>query len=92
MDLAQEYTRDVCNYTFGERFYSYRQKATACYNIGVLKRLDMSIELRRYPARFLGVEECILKMMPITANCQRGGKRRFHDWRFVADPNRGVCG
>ncbi|KAI0973942.1 hypothetical protein F4678DRAFT_391966 [Xylaria arbuscula] len=91
-DLAQEYSRDVCNNTFGDRFYTLRQRAVACYNIGVLKRVDFSVELMRFPTRFLTVEECVVKIMPIAANCQRGGRRKFHDWRFIADPNRGLCG
>ncbi|KAI1419281.1 hypothetical protein F5Y12DRAFT_778755 [Xylaria sp. FL1777] len=89
--IAADYTAEACNNVLGNRNYTEMQKATACYNIGFDKRVDFTVALRKYPARFLPSEECRRRLLPIVLLCRHGGRRVYHDWKFKADPNRGLC-
>ncbi|KAI0912050.1 hypothetical protein F4824DRAFT_444980 [Ustulina deusta] len=82
VEVASAYTLEACNKIIGNRNYTRGQKATACYNIGWDQRVEFTVALRTFPSRFLTYDECIHRMMPIFFVCRRGGKRKFHNWKF----------
>ncbi|KAI0435727.1 hypothetical protein F4803DRAFT_573973 [Xylaria telfairii] len=89
---ALELAAAACNGGLGQRTYtSDSSVATVCYNIDTNKRVNFQVSKISAGDRFLNAADCQDGLTKEINGCGQGGDSSYTNWRYISDPNDGLC-
>ncbi|ORY61245.1 uncharacterized protein BCR38DRAFT_487005 [Pseudomassariella vexata] len=91
-DFALQMAGSACNSALGQRTYvSASPVIAACYNIDTNKKVNFQVSKISSGDKFLSFADCYDGLQKEINGCGQGGDSSYTNWRYISDPNDGLC-